>query len=425
MKKIIVTLALLCLVLVGVYFAFPGIQSLFSQGVIAPATNNSSVLPFSSNPLVKADYWADDLVNPKSKQQLAYEANLGRELTVYDTVGFSNQGKLISNQFANRLVALNFREDLFLGLNGRFNGANKVMAAAVTENSTAWWKAYELMLGKTKKTLEADATAEAVKNSNLPWLAIHVNACMRADDEIRRHLEELDGVPEGTYQDLPVFRYQTHWVTRIIEVNQEEYNMADSFAGWHMEAEDGIYRAKYGKSPDGFFFVLEIFQDDSKWAAVVVHSYDDPTGSGFSLGGVRNDDLSIVVPHDPCTGDGYGPVILTDDPEPTPVPTLEPKPSDPGQYVHPTGKPTAPPPAEPASTEPPAKPAAAKPTAKPTKAPTAAPVATQKPTQVPVVAQPEVVNDPPANNTYPAEPPSAEPGLGPINNEAIADPFGG
>ena len=425
--------------------------------------------PVAPAPMMQA-MMAIEPLPQKSEQQLSYEAELGRDLAINDVVGFSSQGKLISNQFANRLVAPIFREDLFTGLPGKYNGVTKVKAAALTENHYAWWLAYELMLNKTQLTLEADSNAEVVQQNSLPWLAIHTNQCDRVDDEVRAYLELQDGVEPGTYKDLPVLRYETHWVTRIVEVTQEEYDVADLFQGWHTEAEDSLYRAKYGtNNPEGNrFFVLEIFKDKSKWAAIVVHSYADSNNlSGFSLGGVRNDDLSIVLPFDPCKGGGKPPSpqptptpapTPEPTPVPTPVPTPEPKPSDPAEWVHPTGKPTAPPPTEPASTEPPsattvpvtAPPATPAPTQVPvTPAPTAVPVTpaptvaptqapatpaptavpTPKPTAAPTVAPtPEVVviDNPPAPAPYPDEPPSVEPGLSTEPNDgAIADPFGG
>lgn len=361
----------------------------------------------------------------KGDNQVAYEASIARELNEADVVGFSTHGRRISSVFADRKYDITFRNDIFRGrLNGRFNSVSEVRAAALAGDSQAWWAAYKLMLDKSQDTILADAQAEVSRQNEKPWLEIHVNACMRGDDKVRRYLEELDGLPEGSYQEVPLVRYRSHWVTRISEVSQAEYEAAnEDFQGWHVDAAPGTYRAKYGTNPDETrWFVMEIFLDESKWAAIVVHSYDNPTElTGFSLGGVRHDDLSIVLPHDPCQGNNNKPVA------PAPVETpeaLEPKPADPAQYVHPTGKPIAPPPAEPpAATEPPSV------TAVPVAAPLATPKPTVAPTSAPTAAPtPEIViiDNPPAPAPYPDEPPSVEPGLGTdVNDGAIADPFGG
>ena len=177
-------------------------------------------------------------------------------------IGASPFGMAISNQFARKENVLSFRRDVFRGLPGSFNAVGEVRAAVRTENSAAWEKAFELMIGQQcPASLDANAQAERSFNGSQPWLAIHVNTCQCGDEEIRRHLEKLDEVPVGTYDTVPLVRYRTHWVTRIAEVTEAEYKAADNFRGWSPTAPAGLYRAKYAVRSDRYF-VLEIFEDE-------------------------------------------------------------------------------------------------------------------------------------------------------------------
>ena len=66
---------------------------------------------------------------PKSEEQMAFEATLGRELTKDDVTGFSSHGNRIGNRLANRLFTVAFRDDVFRGLSGDFNTAGEVLVA--------------------------------------------------------------------------------------------------------------------------------------------------------------------------------------------------------------------------------------------------------------------------------------------------------
>lgn len=333
--------------------------------------------------------------------------NKGTKEVNQDFAGKSNFGRDISNQFAHAGVSSHF-----YGLNGAFNSVNEAQKAINTENSEAWWTAYEIMLIRNQQTLEADKASEEKLEDKTSFLAIHVNACMRNDEEIRRHLEKLDNLPVGSYDSLPIIRWKSHWVTRVAKVSEAEYNSAnETFQGWHPEANGNkVYRHKYAVNRLGEFFVLEIFEDKEAWASVVVKSYDNPSLLlGLRQGGIRHDDLSIILEKDPCLGkrDGGQPQVvtpkatpkLTPQPSPvppTPTPTLKPKDNKRENNVIPESEQGAPAPVGTANPEPTNAPNANNQTSTGT---INSQSATSNNAGQSSTAQ-TVVNDPPVLNTY-------------------------
>lgn len=362
---------------------------------------------------------------PKSEEQLAFEAALGRELTTGDVVGFSGHGDRIGTRYANRLFFVDYDETVFRGLSGDFNTANEAWLTIQSDvdNYDVIMRAAKIMLNANPEDIRLAAQQEAETGlwQRLVWN--HANACLSAKKRTAKleYREMLDKLVNKEYQSLRTDTFRTHWVFRITRVTKEEYEAATpDFQGWHLGAAPGVYRSKsYADEAKNLFIVGEIFYDESEWATPVIHI---PLGDVFTQGGFRINDLCIVVPYDPCTGNpSVNPTEVPVQPTatPAPTPTKEPKPSDEGEYMYTNPeKPNESAPVEAPNAEP-----TNVPTPKPTKK-SAAPA--QQPAQQPAPAsQPEpapaplpepapaqvqvvVINNPPDNSApYPSttEPP--------------------
>lgn len=422
---------------------------------------------------------------PKSEEQVVFENTLGRELTKDDVTGFSSHGNRIGNRLANRLFTVAFRDDVFRGLSGDFNTVSEMLVAIQDQATTfeVYSKALELMLDINVDNIAKTAEEETATGLWQEFLWNHANACIPLEKrraELERR-EMLDGLMGQEYQALTHEVYKTHWVFRLAEVSQEQYEAAtENFQGWHPYAPAGVYRAKIGvNTATGDFVAGEIFFDESEWAAPVTHFIK---GDGLTVGGIRINDLCIVLPHDPCVAPPPSKPTPQPTVEPTPEPTPEPeepKPSDGNVYedhedivvdtlpeetpnAEPTNAPlpeaTAPPATVAPTTAPTKAPTQAPtrvPTAVPTQAPTQAPTEapTQAPTKAPATASPApagtgtnqdagvannndtngdstgvvetiVIDEGVTHEPFPEEPPSQEPGSNQVSgdNQAIGDP---
>ena len=403
---------------------------------------------------------------PKSEEQMAFEATLGRELTKDDVTGFSSHGNRIGNRLANRLFTVAFRDDVFRGLSGDFNTSGEVLVAIQDQATTfeVYSKALELMLDINVDNIAKTDEEETATGLWQEFLWNHANACIPLEKrraELERR-EMLDGLMGQEYQALTHEVYKTHWVFRLAEVSQEQYEAAtENFQGWHPYAPPGVYRAKIGvNTAIGDFVAGEIFFDESEWAAPVTHFIK---GDGLTVGGIRINDLCIVLPHDPCVaGRPFKPTkkptpqpTVEPTPEPTPEPE-EPKPSDGSMYedhddIVVESLPAETPNAEPTNAPPPrvtAPPATATPTTASTKAPTQAPTKAPAATKAPApagtgtnqdagnnddtngdstgVVETIVIDEGVTHEPFPEEPPSQEPTAGSNqvsgDNQAIGDP---
>lgn len=321
----------------------------------------------------------------------------GRSYDQLEVDGFklSPFGQMIGSRLTDRLYQPEFQPEVWRGLSGNFNSAAEVYAAASAENSPAYQKALELMLGMDLKNLAANAEAEKRLGSSLPWLKVLSPCGRKITEEDLRRLEKIDNLGDLEYQELKFRYHKKAWIFVIQEVTKEDWDAAsEDFNGWHPHAdENGIYRApNYIENNRYFVGTIMPYQQEEPW--IMVSPYHDPERLDNQVdGGILHDGLAIVLIVKDCRGGSA----------PSASQTLQTKSPQAGDYKNDLAVVVDPLPAETAKPEP--SDAALPP---PDNAPLPTPEPIAKPSATPAVE--EGLGD--ANDAEP-------------NDDAISDPFGG